>query len=126
MQGLLTHSSTSGKGTDQDATQMLNVMPALGKFLNSAEDGSAVGLHPAAWSRTVVRVHLLTRVRRGSGGGRDPLCGYLTDALAADVLLVAHVALAAVAGGCRDAASVQTQVGEVFANVDGLVHGNRA
>lgn len=64
-------------------------------------------------------------------GGRDPLSGfsfvlYLTDALSADVLLVAHVALAAVAGGRRDAASVQTQVGEVFANVDGLVRGSRA
>lgn len=50
----------------------------------------------------------------------------LTNALPTDVLFVAHVALAAVAGGCRDAASVQTQVGEVSANVDGVVHGGRA
>lgn len=45
----------------------------------------------------------------------------LTDALPSDVLLVAHVALAAVAGRGGDAAPVQAQVGEVFADVDGLV-----
>lgn len=50
----------------------------------------------------------------------------LTDALPAHVLLVAHVALAAVAGVCGDAAAVQTQVGEVFAHVDGLVHRSQA
>lgn len=59
----------------------------------------------------------------GPGGGN---CFILTNALPADVLFVAHVALAAVAGGCRDAASIQTQVGEVFANVDGLVDGGQA
>lgn len=50
----------------------------------------------------------------------------LTDALPPDVLLVAHVALAAVAAVCGDAAAVQTQVGEVSAHVDGLVHSTRA
>lgn len=59
----------------------------------------------------------------GAGGGSSFI---LTNALSADVLFVAHVALAAVAGGCEDAASVQTQVGEVFANVDGLVDRGRA
>lgn len=59
----------------------------------------------------------------GPGGGNGFI---LTNALSTDVLFVAHVALAAVAGGCQDAASVQTQVGEVFANVDGLVDGGRA
>lgn len=50
----------------------------------------------------------------------------LTNALPTDVLLVAHVALAAIAGVCGDAASVQTQVGEVLAHVDGLVDRSRA
>lgn len=50
----------------------------------------------------------------------------LTNALPTDVLLVAHVALAAVACVCGDAASIQTQVREVFAHVDGLVHRSRA
>lgn len=44
------------------------------------------------------------------------------DALAADVLSVAHVALAAVAGWGGDAATVQAQVGKVLADVDGIVH----
>lgn len=56
---------------------------------------------------------------------RQLVCS-LTNALPTHVLLVAHVALAAVAGVCRDAASVQTQVGEVFAHIDGLVHRSRA
>lgn len=108
---------------------MLNVMPALGKFLNSAEDGSAVGLHQTEIRQWCMCVFNMGQKRKQRE--RDPLSGfifvlYLTDALSADVLFVAHVALAAVAGGCRDAASVQTQVGEVFANVDGLVHGSRA
>jgi hypothetical protein len=48
-------------------------------------------------------------------------CACLTDALSAHVLLVAVVTLAAVAGRRQHAASVQTQVGEVFAHVDGVV-----
>lgn len=50
----------------------------------------------------------------------------LTDAFPPDVLLVAHVALAAVAGRGGDAAPVQAQVGEVFADVDGLVQSGRS
>lgn len=50
----------------------------------------------------------------------------LTDTLPADVLPVSHVALAAVALQGGDAASVQTQVGEMFAHVDGFIHRNRA
>jgi len=50
----------------------------------------------------------------------------LTDALATHVLLVADVALAPVAVGRQQAASVQTQVGEVFAHVNGLIHGDGA
>ena len=45
----------------------------------------------------------------------------LTDAFAPQVLLVAGVALTAVAGRGEHAASVQTQVGEVFTHVDGVV-----
>lgn len=48
------------------------------------------------------------------------------DTLPADVLSVSHVALAAVALQGGDAASVQTQVGEMFAHVDGFIHRNRA
>lgn len=50
----------------------------------------------------------------------------LTNALPSDVLLVAHVALAAVAGRGGDAAPVQAQVGEVLADVDGLVQRGRS
>ena len=49
------------------------------------------------------------------------VCVCLTDALPAHVIPVADVAHAAVAGGRQKAASVQTQVGEVFAHVDGVV-----
>ena len=45
----------------------------------------------------------------------------LTNALPPDVLRVAHVTLAAVAGRGGQAAAVETQVGEVSADVDGLV-----
>lgn len=45
----------------------------------------------------------------------------LTNALSTHVLLVAHVALAAVAGRCGDAASVQAEVSEMLADVDGLI-----
>lgn len=45
----------------------------------------------------------------------------LTNALPPDVLCVAHVTLAAVAGRGGQAAAVETQVGEVSADVDGLV-----
>ena len=51
---------------------------------------------------------------------------FLTDTLPTDILSVAHVALAAVARRCGDAASVQTQVGEMFAHVNGVVHRNGA
>lgn len=50
----------------------------------------------------------------------------LTNALPSDILLVAHVALAAVAGWGGDAAPVQAQVGEVLADVDGLVQRGRS
>lgn len=54
----------------------------------------------------------------------------LTDTLSLDSLSVAHVALAAIAAlrrvGRGDAASVLAQVGEVFAHVDGVVHGDSA
>lgn len=45
----------------------------------------------------------------------------LTDALPAHVLLVPHVALAAVAGWGGDAASVQAEVSEMLADVNGLI-----
>lgn len=51
---------------------------------------------------------------------------FLTDTLPTNVLFVAHVALAAVACRRRDAASIQTQVGEMFADVDGVIHRHRA
>lgn len=47
----------------------------------------------------------------------------LTNALATHILLVTHVALAAVAGRCGNAAPVQAEVGEMLANVDCLVQG---
>jgi len=47
----------------------------------------------------------------------------LTNAFSAHVLLVAHVALAAVAGRGGDAASVQAEVSEMLADVDGLIQG---
>lgn len=51
---------------------------------------------------------------------------FLTNALPANILFIAHVALAAVAGRRWDAASVQTQVGEVFAHVHRFIHSNGA
>lgn len=46
---------------------------------------------------------------------------FLTNALSTHILLVSHVALASVAGGGGDAAPIQTQVGEVLADVNGLI-----
>lgn len=51
---------------------------------------------------------------------------FLTDTLSTNILSVAHVTLAAVACGCGNAASIQTQVGEMFAHINGVVHRNRA
>lgn len=45
----------------------------------------------------------------------------LTNALPTHVLLVPHVALAAVAGWGGDAASVQAEVSEMLADVNGLI-----
>lgn len=50
----------------------------------------------------------------------------LTNALPPDVLLVARVTLAAVAGRGGQAAAIQTQVGEVSADINGLVQGGCA
>lgn len=50
----------------------------------------------------------------------------LTDALPSDVLLIAHVTLAAVAGRGGQAAAIETQVGEVSADINGLVQGGCA
>lgn len=50
----------------------------------------------------------------------------LTNALPPDVLLVAHVTLAAVAGRGGQAAAIQAQVGEVSADINGLVQGGCA
>lgn len=50
----------------------------------------------------------------------------LTDALPPDVLRVARVTLAAVAGRGGQAAAIETQVGEVSADVNGLVQGGCA
>lgn len=62
-----------------------------------------------------------------SPAGRTPLhLATLTDALPPDVLHVAHVTLAAVAGRGGQAAAVETQVGEVSADVNGLVQGGCA
>ena len=47
----------------------------------------------------------------------------LTDALSTHILLVPHVALAAVAGWGGNAASVQAEVGEMLADVNGLIQG---
>lgn len=44
------------------------------------------------------------------------------DTFSSDILSVAHVALAAVACGCGNAASVQTQVGKMFAHIDTVIH----
>lgn len=49
---------------------------------------------------------------------------FLTDTFPTNILPVAHVALAAVACGCGDAASIQAQVGEMSAHIDGVVHGD--
>lgn len=48
------------------------------------------------------------------------------NTLSTNILSVAHVALAAVACGRGNAASIQTQVCEMFAHVNGVVHRNRA
>lgn len=45
----------------------------------------------------------------------------LTDALSTHVLLVAHVALTAVAGWGGDTASIQAQISEMLAYVNGLI-----
>lgn len=45
----------------------------------------------------------------------------LTDALSTHVLLVANVALTAVAGWGGDTASVQAQISEMLAYVNGLI-----
>lgn len=50
----------------------------------------------------------------------------ITDTLPPNILFVAHVALASVAGGRWNAASIETQVGEMFAHVNGVVHRNGA
>lgn len=44
------------------------------------------------------------------------------DTLPAYVLPVAHVTLAPVTGWCRNAASIQTQVGEMFAHIHSVIH----
>lgn len=44
------------------------------------------------------------------------------DTLPAYVLPVAHVTLAPVTGWCRNAATVQTQVGEMFTYIHSVVH----
>lgn len=51
-------------------------------------------------------------------------CVFLTDTQATNILPVAHVAFAAVAWGCGNAASIQTQVGEMFAYINAVVHRN--
>lgn len=48
-------------------------------------------------------------------------CSGLTNTLPAYVLPVAHVTFTAVAGRGGDTASVQTQVGEMFTHVNGLI-----
>lgn len=54
----------------------------------------------------------------------------LTNTLGLNSLFVAHVTLAAVAAlwriGSGDAASILTQVGEMFAHIDGVVDGDGA
>lgn len=50
----------------------------------------------------------------------------LTNTFSTDILSVAHVALTAVAHGCGNAASIQTQIGEIIAHVNGVVHRNRS
>lgn len=47
---------------------------------------------------------------------------FLTDTLPTDILFITHVTLAAVARGGGNAASIQTQVGEMFAHINGVVH----
>lgn len=49
-------------------------------------------------------------------------CVLPTDTQSANILPEAHVAFAAVARRRGDAASVQTQVGEMLAHVNGVVH----
>lgn len=57
-----------------------------------------------------------------AGCASHPTQLLLTDALPSDVLLIAHVTLAAVAGRGGQAAAIETQVGEVSADINGLVH----
>lgn len=59
-------------------------------------------------------------------GCPPPDLATLTDALPPDVLRVAHVTLAAVARGGGQTAAIETQVGEVSADVNGLVQGGCA
>lgn len=61
-----------------------------------------------------------------SAGAAPPTQPGLTDALSSNVLRVARIALAAVAGRGGQAAAVETQVGEVSADVNGLVQGSCA
>lgn len=51
---------------------------------------------------------------------------FLTDTLPTNILFIAHVTLAAVACGGGNAAAIQTQVGEMFAHINGVVHRHRA
>lgn len=65
-------------------------------------------------------------VRSRHGAWLELICvrvrqSLLTNALSAHILLVAHVALAAVAGWGGDAASIQAEVSEVLADVNGLI-----
>lgn len=85
------------------------------KFLKSAEDGSAVHIVTVQcmYSCTVIKYTVCVSM-------------FLTDTLSTNILSVAHVTLTAVACGCGNAASIQTQVGEMFAHINGVVHRNRA
>lgn len=93
------------------------------KFLKLAEDGSTAH---AINCGTVTKAQCLPMCLRDNC--MDTVCVslFLTDTLPTNILFVAHVALAAVACRCRDAASIQTQVGEMFADIDGVIHRHRA
>lgn len=62
----------------------------------------------------------------GAGAQWAPTCVCvkqipLTNAFSTHILLVPHVALTAVAGWGGDTASVQAEVGEMLADVNGLI-----
>lgn len=98
MHGLFRHSSTS------DHKRQLRTWGFLHQVQRTIESDSS------NWQKMAAQCN--SPVSAGANAWGSSICGccVLTDTLPSDVLLVAHVALAAVAWSSRYAASVQAQV----------------